>query len=48
MPEALKKFLESLSAEDAVAIWKYLDENPFAADEMIELIVVEAELVEEK
>lgn len=34
----LKTFLQALNKEDAQRVWDYLDENPHALDEMIEIV----------
>jgi len=39
MPDKLKLFLETLTDEEADAMWLYLDGDPRAAGDMIELII---------
>ena len=41
MPEVLKEFFRSLSALDKDKVWDYLDEDPDAIHDMIELVATE-------
>lgn len=38
VPEHLKKFLEDLLDDQATEIWDWLDENPSAVHEMVDVI----------
>ena len=38
MPESLRMFIEVLDSYEAGELWKWLDENPYATQEMIEYL----------
>lgn len=38
MPEVLQEFLNSLDSIDSNQIWKWLDSNPLAVEEMIAVV----------
>ena len=40
MPRLLKKFLESLSIEDADKLWDWLDGEPLALEDMVTVLAV--------
>ena len=39
MPEELKLFLQNLTTKQADEVWLWLDNQPYAVSEMIEVVV---------